>query len=360
MKEWNGILDETLYTNIYNGYNWEGSILFDIETTGFSPNNTMLYMIGYCYHRDNQWNYRIFFNDDGRSEYNIICQFLAELSGFQTMIHFNGDGFDIPYLAEKCRQYHSLGLTVPNADALEYTNSIDLYKLIKPFRNGLGFENLKLKTIERALGIQRKDTYNGGELIQVYHTFLQNPSEHAEQLLYQHNYEDILAMIPMLQLLSFQGISEHDWVIGTPIISDEAVTLPITLLRTLPLHYDYVTPYFAFHAYGTEALAQIPLLEGVLKYFFADWKNYYYLPYEDKAIHKSLATYVDSSSREKAKKATAYTKKEGRFFAFPSDFADETIHLYKMDCKDNICYADIEETDIHNIDFWSGYLSHIF
>ena len=33
---------------------------------------------------------------------------------------------------------------------------------------------------------------------------------------------------------------------------------------------------------------KMPLLEGTLKYYYADYKNYYYLPLEDEAVHKSV------------------------------------------------------------------------
>ena len=42
-----------------------------------------------------------------------------------------------------------------------------------------------------------------------------------------------------------------------------------------------------------------------MKYFFKDYKNYYYLPMEHMAIHKSMAAYVDDAHKEKATKDNA-------------------------------------------------------
>jgi len=61
----------------------------------------------------------------------------------------------------------------------------------------------------------------------------------------------------------------------------------------------------------------LPFCEGELKFFFKDYKNYYYLKYEDTAVHASVAEWVDKEAKEKCKPATAYQKKNGTFFALP-------------------------------------------
>ena len=44
-----------------------------------------------------------------------------------------------------------------------------------------------------------------------------------------------------------------------------------------------------------------------------NYKDYYYLPQEDTAIHKSIASFVDKAYREQAKPENCYTKKEGQY-----------------------------------------------
>ena len=61
----------------------------------------------------------------------------------------------------------------------------------------------------------------------------------------------------------------------------------------------------------------VPLYEGELKYFFVDYKNYYYLPAEDCAIHKSVGTYVDRKARRQATARTCYQKRYGHFIPQP-------------------------------------------
>lgn len=359
MKEWNGTWEEAIDIQAKNWFEPEHTLLFDIETTGLSPRNSMVYMIGYCYF-NSQWNYRILFNDDGRSEYAILSEFLSVLKDFTTILHFNGDHFDVPYLVEKCRQYQSLGLPLSNTDALNACTSLDLYKVIKPYRNGLSLPNLKLQTLEKALGINRKDTYNGGELIQVYHKYLNKPSDAMEHLLFQHNYEDIKAMVPMLSLLNFQGLASHSWDLKDILQGKQEYKLLLQLNNPLPIRYICNTPNYSFHGFEYEAVITIPIVQEELKYFLADWKDYYYLPIEDKVIHKSIAAYVDNSCKEKAKKSNAYIKKEGRFLAIPSKMKSLTLHIYKHNYADTEQYVELTDIEKMSSDFWLNYINCLF
>ena len=64
---------------------------------------------------------------------------------------------------------------------------------------------------------------------------------------------------------------------------------------------------------GRPAALEIGLYQGELKHFYQDWKDYYYLPAEDTAVHKSIGQFTDRAARQKATPATAYTKKAGSF-----------------------------------------------
>jgi len=59
---------------------------------------------------------------------------------------------------------------------------------------------------------------------------------------------------------------------------------------------------------GTWAM-QYEDFEEEMKYFYSNYKNYYYLPEEDTAIHKSVASYVDKARRVQATAKNCYTRK---------------------------------------------------
>ena len=95
-----------------------------------------------------------------------------------------------------------------------------------------------------------------------------------------------------------------------------------------------------FKAKGREATLKVPLYETELKYFYSNYKDYYYLPQEDMAIHKSLATFVDKDFREKAKPENCYTKKEGQYLMeWDLVFAP----FFKRDYTDKSFFFDLNE-----------------
>lgn len=76
-------------------------------------------------------------------------------------------------------------------------------------------------------------------------------------------------------------------------------------------------PSYGFAAAGNALELSIRLYEGTLKYYYPNYKDYYYLIYEDTAVHKSVGEYVDRDARIKATKETCYTKKSGVFLPQP-------------------------------------------
>ena len=46
-----------------------------------------------------------------------------------------------------------------------------------------------------------------------------------------------------------------------------------------------------------------------MKYFYSNYHDYYYLPTEDVALHKSVAGFVDKEHRVNATASTCYTRK---------------------------------------------------
>ena len=83
----------------------EHSIIFDIETTGFSPAASTLYMIGCARRKSNRICIDQFFAEKPEEEAEILAAFFQMLSPYTTIITFNGVGIDIPYLKAKADHY---------------------------------------------------------------------------------------------------------------------------------------------------------------------------------------------------------------------------------------------------------------
>ena len=212
-------------------------LMFDLETTGLSAHNAFIYIIGINYWKDGSWHILQLFNDDGRSEPEMIRCFMELCKGKTTLFHFNGDTFDIPFVRcrmDKIRQ--QLGESIP--DHMSPLISVDYLKMIRPFKYALGLPNVKQKTVERYLGIRREDQYDGGQLIGVYLSYLSSGSRRNRDLVLLHNRDDMEGMFHLAGMQALTMLSDGDFTLGAPAMDRQGerlyLTLPITLSTPLP------------------------------------------------------------------------------------------------------------------------------
>lgn len=319
----------------------EKLLFFDIETTGFVAKNTTLYLIGALYYREKEIHILQWFNDDGKSEKEILDNFFQFTKNFTHLIHYNGSGFDIPYLLQKA-QICKLPFL------LTQMQQIDIYKEIRPFKKILATENLKQVTIERFLTLTRTDTYSGGELIPIYQSYLQTKSAPEEEKLLLHNHDDLLGMPQLSVILNYSSFFKNPVIEGCKIqFSKETSVLELYFTipdrQALPKRILFQSNDIFLNIMETEGFISIPVKNDTLFHFFSDYRNYYYLPNEDMAIHKSVATYVEPANRIKATRNNCYVKKNDGFI--PCSKEDEALfYLFSNTYNDKQQY--IRTTDL--------------
>ncbi|OON85316.1 hypothetical protein BXO88_13110 [Oribacterium sp. C9] len=315
----------------------EDIMFFDIETTGLSVWKSGLYLIGLLTY-DDGWKLIQYFCEDVSDEVTVLSNFFTLLSTKKVLISFNGDGFDIPFLTHMVEQYE-LPFSFDNV------SSFDIFKKIRPLKKLLELPNLKLKTCEKFLGIYREDQFSGGELINVYFDWQQNPTEEKLNCLLLHNAEDIENMPNVLPILSYIYALTGDFSLK----SQELVDLPSTGKKVFSLTYsclsvpiplDIKLDNWFINITESELNLCAALYEGELKFFYPDYQNYYYLPMEDKAIHKSVAEFVDRKYRKKACAKNCYQKVNGLFLPEPEPIFSPTL---LKEYKDKLLYAKFDE-----------------
>lgn len=353
-------ITQTIDININNQLCIKDNLFFDIETTGFSRTGCFCYLIGVSFTDGRHFTVIQWLAEGASDEPLLIHKFCELAENFSSIIHFNGDNFDIPFLTKRAA-IHNIPLNLDNM------RSIDLFKHAKGLKSILRLESYNQTTVEHFLGIHRNDTYTGGELIKVYKEYIKNdqlPAKHAdsEKLLLLHNFEDICGLIKISSIVSYNNIINkhisYKDIEYTPAydIADEAkqsdnisstayITLSFSLPEELPVSVLLKDEYYVLRAEHSTLKLRLPVITGILKYFYPNYKDYYYLPYEDTAMHKSIAAYVDSKCRIKATKETCYTKKHGTFIMIPSYSGDMTV--FKKDYNDKNVYLilDPESTD---------------
>lgn len=297
---------------------------FDIETTGLSPEISAVYLIGALFYQSQSQTFELvqWFADDYVSEAELLRAFSSFLDEFDLLVHYNGARFDIPYLEKKYQAYDI-------ASPFSTIENLDLYKQIYSMKSFFDVPNLKLNTVEKLVGFLRHDRFSGKECIDLYSKYMQKKFFRDEtknkeyHLLLQHNMDDLLGTYLAGTILSYkcrtkcveQNVCENK----LELIYSSIISFPFPLKKETPTA---ILQYEDKHIYVT-----IPLFCGTLYHFYSDYKNYYYLPFEDTAIHKSVGAFVEKEYREAAKASNCYTKKEGVFLPLPKEISHATNFL---------------------------------
>lgn len=295
--------------------NPEDILFLDIETTGFTAKTSDLYLIGCIFFEYDNWFLIQWMAESSSEEEKIIKEFLQLQKTRKILIHYNGNNFDIPYIRAKCEQYQ-LSFNYNEMDG------VDIYKRIAPYKDMLKLENCKQKTIENYLDIEREDKFHGGELISIYKDYCKNKTEYAYTVLMLHNADDMKGMFQILSVLTYSDLFIHPFRVvkvqanryteynGT---TSEEVLMKLRFDAPFPKPLLMNAQGCKLSIDGSEGYLKVPLYRGELKYFYANYKEYYYLPLEDVSLHKSVASFVDKEHRVPATAATCYTRKESSY-----------------------------------------------
>ena len=173
-----------------------GSCFIDIETTGLSSKYSSIYLIGIMHfdYADTKWKLIQYLAESINEERDLLLSFIDYSKDFNTVITYNGDTFDIPFINERLK-VHDI------SHIIKSDKSMDLYKIVRQYRYMLNIENLKLKTLEMYLGIYRDDKYTGKDCIGFYKDYIKTKDPLLERKLLQHNYDDLYYMIDILEIL---------------------------------------------------------------------------------------------------------------------------------------------------------------
>lgn len=295
------------YTQTYFGEHYG---FFDIETTGFSQTKNQIYMIGGMYRNKDDIHLFQYFAENQEEEILILKEFQKIRKEISVFITFNGVGFDIPFLQFK-ENFYQLD------NFWDKHQIIDLYKEVCQFSKLLSLPNKKQKTLEQFLGIERNDLYSGGDLIAVYKQYLKKPDSKAMKLLFLHNYEDVLGMLQLLPILSYKQLYQNKYTISSCELDEledkKELRFVLDVTLSFPTSILYQKDDISLYCRDGHILITIPCVYAELKYFYDNYKDYFYLPDEDTAIHKSVGIYVDRAHRKKATASTCYTKKTDWF-----------------------------------------------
>lgn len=289
----------------------ERILFFDIETTGFTAKSSYVYLIGCAYFQAGKWHTIQWFAEEYDQEIRVLTAFFEFAKAYKYLIHFNGNNFDIPFITQKCTQF-----SLPYS--FDDFTGIDLYKRIAPYKFFLKLPNCKQKTLEQFLGINRKDVFSGSELIGIYHDYVKSPSEFSEKSLFLHNADDLKGMLESLPMLAYYDLFNGE-VRAKKVQANyykdmnnnrrKELLITLSVPTPLPKPVSAATNHCYFRGEGDVATLKVPIYEEEMKYYYSNYKDYYYLPTEDIALHKSVSGFVDKAHRIQASATNCYTRK---------------------------------------------------
>ena len=347
----------------YDTFELSQICFFDIETTGLSADTSNIYLIGVGSCTDeNTFTVVQWFADDYNSEKTIIEAFLDYISQFDIAIHYNGTTFDIPYINRKCKRHRI------NPARLNEIRNLDIYHTLRKYAALLRLPDKKLKSFERYIGLDRDDRFNGGELIEVYAEYMQNIYLRKEndmllKALLLHNYEDVTGLLQVSSLLFLKELSKINVDVENIALKklQDNCYVTVTYKCNLPGNYDFeINEPVYCHWSKNNITLRIAIIKAELRYYFSDYKDYYYMIDEQTVMHKSIAVYTDSASRRKAKKSECYVTKSGMFIPVnKSGCFSERMHIFKADYTDKQCYIELTEDMLHDTSWLVTYYSQI-
>lgn len=333
-------------------------LFFDIETTGFLSSSSSIYLIGCSYFQNGNWIIKQFFANSLEEEESIIKAFMELTKEFDMLITYNGNTFDIPFVSAKCEKYG-----IPNT--LEGMRGLDIYKRVYTYKNLLKLPDCKLKTIELFMGLERDDEYSGGELIEVYKEYVENHDYDLLRLLLLHNSDDMKGMLCILPVLSYYDL------FNTPLsatrvrtnfyndingINRKELIIDLCFSNALKNPISFMGKGCHFKAEGNKGTLIVPIYEEELKYFYANYKDYYYLPLEDTALHKAVASFVDKDYRQQAKASNCYTRK---FALYLPMFSILREPFFKREYKSDEYFFELTDEIKTDRNLFSEYANHI-
>lgn len=198
--------------DIFKRYQMDKIAYFDIETTGFDRKNNNIILISLGWYED-YYNFTIkqYYAESLDEEYDVLKSFGEDIKNFDIWSSYNGIAFDEPFI--KHRFYKK------NLDYDLPREHIDLYRHIKPYYKKLGMKRCNLKSVEKFIGINRKDEINGGISVKLYEEYLNTRNEQLRDIILLHNYEDVLNL-PKIFKLRYK-IETSDYIEREDVITEK-------------------------------------------------------------------------------------------------------------------------------------------
>ena len=295
----------------------QGTFLLTMETTGLSPRNSFVMMAALAHCMSDGWHQKILIAENRREETSLLTDIRSALEEADTLCFFGYASFFRRFVNDR---WENISGCSEDFFRPELTIK-DLQQQLKAVRHLLPLENLSRRSIETYIGYQRKAPLAGSHIAECYSKYQQNAEKQLPGDIITHLTEDIQSYFTVTSLESYCQLTDGRLLLD-PLqpfeTDDDHLYIHSIADEAFPLPLSHTDEYRRLELGGKRVTLTIPLYAAKLKYYYPGLvSDYYYLPEEDRAIHKSIAVFVDKKHRKKATKATCYTSQEGLFLRCP-------------------------------------------
>ena len=224
-------------------------------------------------------------------EYEMLAALSDALDSIRRIITFNGNAFDLPHLHQKYKAFDLM-------DPLQGKQYLDLMLRLKPISRFLALPSGKLADFAGFLHLAQPDASDEASFR--FHPGAEDKHEASTP-------NDALYTLECMSLLHYADFLDQGARIREVTTDEERVIFRLHYPDGFPVGFSVHDSGFhlRFSEDGTVLLSS-RICNGSIRYYHTDVKNYWYLPLEGYAIHKSAAQYVDKSRREKAVRENCY------------------------------------------------------
>lgn len=283
----------------------ENLLLLDIETTGFSWKNSMVFLIGFmkidsaC----GRWVVEQRLLEDPAMEKELLAEFSHLITANTCLVHYNGRRFDLPFLEGRCQMS---GIPVTWNDC----GQLDLYQTLRPCRKLLGLERMRLPDLEERLGLSRPEDISKKTYISVFQKYAAQKNPELEEILFLHNQWNLIGILQAACALAYPAFLSGKFSLESHDACQDSFVCRLSPRHPFPRSFLLDCHPRPWTVSGDDRQAQIKfsLENGCLRMYYPNYKDYYYLPAEDAAIHKSVGVYVDKKNRVPATAENCFTR----------------------------------------------------
>ena len=362
----------------------ENIMVFDIDTTSFEAANGCVFLIGTLTYEDNELISHHYFSESISEETEIIEKFLDITGDYNVLLSFKGESFDIAFIGKRIYELNKQNSQDRDlCDKLSFlynklqnirSRSYDVFNEIHAIKPYMDFTSTKLDALRAKFGQKVTERVSGENISKFYVEHIAanklkslleitgkpenvgfipdyDPKPIEDELAHidpdagdrflenilARNRENMEAVLYIMRL-------SHLFVMRQGSFSVSYVECSLGAFDMSPLTHS-LSLHIQEHEFGIDIPLEISELE--LKIFYANFKDYYYFPAEDMAVHKSVAEFTDTGSKKKATSKTAYRKVSGSFVRIPTAYAtsdnNKASNRYKTDYEADEYYLPLDE-----------------